>query len=62
MTKRKRREKKVKFPFMETKEGKRAIMLKEMWDTLHKTNSKTTGIPSLDAEIIEKIGDWRNVK
>ena len=47
---------------METKEGKRAIMLKEMWDTLHKTNSKTTGIPSLDAEIIEKIGDWRNVK
>jgi hypothetical protein len=48
--------------FMETKEGKRAIMLKEMWDKLHNVNAKSTGIPALDKEIIEKIGEWRNVQ
>jgi len=44
---------------METREGKRAIMLKEMWDNLRKTSARSTGVPELDREIIKKLGDWK---
>lgn len=43
----------------EQKENERHAMLQEMWEKLKNTNARSTGIPALDKEILEKIGPWQ---